>query len=107
MKLKNLFLVGSISLATMSQATTIPFTGGSNNGVAICKNHEVYAWGKNEIDSYKNLLGLDTTTSEYMNPICFSPQLVNRNGIIFKQVESIAGYYNPTMAVSNKGIVYY
>lgn len=107
MKLKNLFLVGSISLATMSQATTIPFTGGSNNGVAICKNHEVYAWGSNEIDSYKNLLGLDTTTSEYMNSICFSPQLVNRNGIIFKQVESIAGYYNPIMAVSNKGIVYY
>ena len=43
MKLKNLFLVGSISLATMSQATTIPFSGGSENGVAICKNHEVYA----------------------------------------------------------------
>ena len=53
MKLKNLFLVGSISLATMSQATTIPFTGGSNNGVAICKNHEVYAWGSNEMTHTK------------------------------------------------------
>lgn len=49
MNLKKLLLAGSVLFAGISQAATMPMpiSGNSRNGVALCKDGNVYAWGDN------------------------------------------------------------
>ena len=97
MYLKKLLLTGSVLLAGISQATTMPMpiSGGSATSVALCKDNKVYAWGENanKLDSTStNILGLDTTVAEYVYKSYYAtPMLVDSKGIKFTQVEAGSG----------------
>lgn len=109
MNLKKLLLVGSVLFAGISQAATMPMpiSGNSRNGVALCKDGNVYAWGVNaaEDSAVTNVLCLDTTVAGYVNKSFYStPQLVNTKGVKLKQVESGSGGF--FLGVSDKGILY-
>ena len=111
MYLKKLLLTGSVLLAGISQATTMPMpiSGGSAASVALCKDNKVYAWGNNKsssIDStITNLLGLDTTAAGYEKKDFYSvPNLVDTKGIKFTQVE--AGSGSTFLGISDKGVLY-
>lgn len=110
MVLKKLLLSSSVLLAGISQATTMPISGGSATSVALCKDNKVYAWGGknvNKLDStIINVLGLDTTAAGYVNKSYYSiPMLVDTKGIKLAQVD--AGSGSTFMGVSDKGILYY
>lgn len=111
MKLKKFLLTSSVLLAGISQATTMPISGGTSACVAICKDNKVYAWGENKIPSSKdstitNLLCLDTTVAGYEKKGFYStPNLVDTKGIRFIQVE--AGSEATFYGISDKGVLYY
>jgi len=110
MYLKKLLLTGSVLLAGISQATTMPMpiSGGSATSVALCKDNKVYAWGENEnkLDSTStNILGLDTTVAEYVYKSYYAtPMLVDSKGIKFTQVE--AGSGSTFLGISDKDVLY-
>ena len=110
MYLKKLLLTGSVLLAGISQATTMPMpiSGGSATSVALCKDNKVYAWGENanKLDSTStNILGLDTTVAEYVYKSYYAtPMLVDSKGIKFTQVE--AGSGSTFLGISDKGVLY-
>ena len=110
MYLKKLLLTGSVLLAGISQATTMPMpiSGGSATSVALCKGNKVYAWGENanKLDSTStNILGLDTTVAEYVYKSYYAtPMLVDSKGIKFTQVE--AGSGSTFLGISDKGVLY-
>ena len=110
MYLKKLLLTGSVLLAGISQATTMPMpiSGGSATSVALCKGNKVYAWGENanKLDSTStNILGLDTTVAEYVYKSYYAtPMLVDSKGIKFTQVE--AGSGSTFLGISVKGVLY-
>lgn len=110
MYFKKLLLTGSVLLAGISQATTMPMpiSGGSATSVALCKDNKVYAWGENanKLDSTStNILGLDTTVAEYVYKSYYAtPMLVDSKGIKFTQVE--AGSGSTFLGISDKGVLY-
>lgn len=110
MELKKLLLSSSVLLAGISQATTMPISGGSATSVALCKDNKVYAWGGknvNKLDStIINFLGLDTTAAGYVNKSYYSiPMLVDTKGIKLTQVD--AGSGTTFLGISDKGVLYY
>lgn len=109
MKLKKFLLTSSVLLAGISQAVTMPISGGSSACVTLCKDNKVYAWGQNmnKLDTTStNNLCLDTTVAGYEKKDFYStPNLVDTKGIKFKQVEVGSG--STFSGISEKGVLYY
>lgn len=107
MNIKNV-LLGSLALfAVSSNATRLPISGGSAEGIALCKDNKVVAWGQNYNSNSKriNILSLDTTIAEFEEKKFYStPQQVNTNGIKFTQVETGSGF--TFLGISDKGVLY-
>ena len=99
-------LLKALSDTSAIAAMAPNISAGSANGVLLCNDHQVYAWGTDS-SAYgvENFLGLDTTVAGYERKDFYAtPQLVNTNGVKLTQVDAGSGF--TFWGVSDKGVLY-
>lgn len=84
-----------------SQSMTI--SGGNDNGLIICSQGYIYAWGKN-MQSYGECLGVPSTDPNYNSNHMFLPGRVETNNLTFSQVTAGSGSFH--YALSCHKLVY-
>ena len=96
-----LLIIASAVGNVFSQSMTI--SGGNDNGLIICSQGYIYAWGKN-MQSYGECLGVPSTDPNYNSNHMFLPGRVETNNLTFSQVTAGSGSFH--YALSCHKLVY-
>jgi len=96
-----LLIIASAVGNVFSQSMTI--SGGNDNGLIICSQGYIYAWGKN-MQSSGECLGVPSTDPNYDSNHMFLPGRVETNNLTFSQVTAGSGAFH--LALSCHKLVY-
>ena len=106
MRIRNLLLLSPVFLCSVGGNANPNLSAGSANGIVLCEDHQIYAWGTDSSDyGVKNFLCLDTSMAGFERKKYYiTPQLVDNRGVKLAQVDAGSGF--TFWGVSEKGVLY-